>query len=82
MAFRWRADDGPILNAGLVALKLSRGSGPILLKILYFCDFPGGGGGPPCPPSGSAHDAMVLCSLTFHTRSLNPKSVHRDKNNC
>ena len=25
-AFRWRADDGPILNAGLVALRFFRGS--------------------------------------------------------
>ena len=25
-------------------------------KKLYFCDFPGGGSGPPVPPSGSAHD--------------------------
>ena len=25
-AFRWRADDGPILNAGLVALRFSTGS--------------------------------------------------------
>ena len=31
MAFRWRADDGPTLNAGLVALCFSRGSGPVLL---------------------------------------------------
>ena len=25
-AFRWRADDGPILNAGLVVLRFFRGS--------------------------------------------------------
>ena len=31
MAFRWRADGGPTLNAGLVALWLFRGSGPVLL---------------------------------------------------
>ena len=39
MAFRWRADDGPTLNAGLVAL--------CFLGNLYVCDFFffwGGGG--------------------------------------
>ena len=34
MAIRWRADDGPTLIAGLVALCFSRGSGPVLLKNL------------------------------------------------
>ena len=29
MAFRWHADNGPKLNAGLVALWLFRGSGPV-----------------------------------------------------
>ena len=49
MAFRWRGDDGPILNAGLVALRFFRGSGPLLLINHDFCDFSGGGGvsGPP-----------------------------------
>ena len=31
MAFRWRADDGTILNAGLVGLLFFRGSGLELL---------------------------------------------------
>ena len=36
----WRADDGPALNAGLVALWFFRGSGPILQKKIYiFCVF-------------------------------------------
>ena len=50
MAFRWRADDGPTLNAGLVACDL-RVSGPVLLRNpIFFCNFPGGGGGGnPCP---------------------------------
>ena len=39
---RWRADNGPKLNAGLVALLFLRGSGPVLLRNLYFS----GGGGP------------------------------------
>ena len=48
MTFRWRAHDDPTLNAGFVALCIFRGSGPVVL--LYFCDFPGGGSGPPAPP--------------------------------
>ena len=31
MAFCWRTDDAPTLNAGLVDLFFSRGSGPVLL---------------------------------------------------
>ena len=32
IAFRWRADDGPTLNADLVALWFFRGSGPVLVR--------------------------------------------------
>ena len=32
MAFRWHADNGPTLNAGLVALLFLRGSSPVLLR--------------------------------------------------
>ena len=46
--FRWRADDGQILNDGLVALWFFRRSGPVLLKkqhyILWFFSGPY-----PCP---------------------------------
>ena len=37
---------------------LIRGSQPVLLRNLYFCNFSVGGGGvqTPCPPSGSAHE--------------------------
>ena len=49
MVFRWRADDDPTLNAGLVALRFFRGSGPLLLENPIFCDF-SGGARPPCPP--------------------------------
>ena len=64
MAFRWRADDGPTLNAGLVACDL-RVSGPVLLRNpIFFCNFPWGGGGggaePPVPTSGSAHDRIMF----------------------
>ena len=44
MAFRWRVDDGPALNAGLVALRFFRGSRPILLENPIFLKFFRGGG--------------------------------------
>ena len=53
-AFRWRADDGPTLNTGLVALWFFRGSRPVLLENPIFLWFFKGGGGhdllPPPPP--------------------------------
>ena len=56
MVFRWRADGGPTVNAGLVALWFYRASGPVLLRNPIFCNFSGGGGLVPCPPtSGSAN---------------------------
>ena len=72
MAFRWRADDGPTLNAGLVASRFFRGSGPKLLRTLYFCNFPGGGG-PPAPPPPPLDPHMYepsqkkLCRVTLKT---------------
>ena len=39
MAFRWRADDGPRLNSGFVALWFFRGSGPVLLRNPVFLWF-------------------------------------------
>ena len=36
IAFRWRANDGPKLNAGLVALRFFRGSRPVLLRNSIF----------------------------------------------
>ena len=56
MTFRWRADDGPTLNAGLVALYIFRGSTSIAKKP-YFVIFQGGSPEPlpRPPPSGSAH---------------------------
>ena len=60
MAFRRRADDGPTLNAGLVALCFLWGSGPVLLRNPIFCDFSGGkGSGPPVLLSGSAHGLRI-----------------------
>ena len=42
----------PMMNNGLVALRLFRRSGQVLLKNpIYFCDFSGDeGSGPPVPP--------------------------------
>ena len=45
MAIRWRADDDPILNAGLVALSFFRGSRPVLLRNPICLRFLSGGGG-------------------------------------
>ena len=43
MSFRWRDDDGPTLNAGLVASWFFRGIGPVLLGNQKLCDFSGKG---------------------------------------
>ena len=50
MAFRWRADDGPKLNAGLVALWFFSGSGPVLLRNPTFLWFFRGVSDPLSPP--------------------------------
>ena len=53
MAFCWQADDGPTLNAGLIALWFFRGSGPVLQGnriFLWFFRGGGGGGLDPLPP--------------------------------
>ena len=79
MAFRWRADDGQTLNAGLVAAIFQEIRTCI---ALYFCDFSGGGGGgggsgPPVPPSGSALGLAKLwlfLSLLWHISYLIPIS--------
>ena len=52
----WCANDGLTLNAGLVALWFFKGSRPVCLDTLYFCDFSEGGSWPQVHPSGSAHD--------------------------
>ena len=52
----WRADDGPLLNAGWVALWFSGDPDQYWSETLYFCDFSRArGGGGPDPYSGSAH---------------------------
>ena len=48
----WRADNGPTLNAGLVALWFCRRSGPVLLRNSnFFVIFQGGGADPLSPLS-------------------------------
>ena len=64
-AFRWRADNGPTLNARLVACDFSGDLDQSLLRNHIFVDFKGGVR-TPCPPTGSAHDNQgsvlkVLC---------------------
>ena len=44
--FRWRADNGPTLNAGLVACDFSGDLDQYCFKTLFFMIFKGGGGGP------------------------------------
>ena len=53
-AFRWRADDDPTLNAGLVAAIYQGNRTCIARKLHIFCDF--SGGPDPLSPSGSAHE--------------------------
>ena len=55
MAFGWRADDGRILNAGLVAAILQGIQTCIARKSYIFVIFQGGEPGPPVPPFGSVH---------------------------
>ena len=63
-AFHWRANDGPTLNAGLVALCFVRGSRPVLLRTPIFCDVSGRESGPPLPtPSGSAHVSYLNVNM-------------------
>ena len=67
MAFRWRADDGPALNAGLVLQVIMTNFAwkPYIFVIfqgggggLYFCVFQGGGG--PDPLSSSTMDPRMI----------------------
>ena len=54
MAFRWRADDGPTLNAGLVAVIFQGIRTCIASKSYIFVIFEVDVR-TPCPASGSAH---------------------------
>ena len=65
MAFHWRTDDGPKLNAGSTPLLFFRRSGSILLRYPIFCDFSRGIRAPCAPPSGSAHVFLIFFSSNF-----------------
>ena len=49
MAFRWRADDGPLLNAGLVAVVFQGIRTSIAKEPYIFVIFQGGGPDPLSP---------------------------------
>ena len=68
MAFRWPADDGPTLNAGLVVCCFQGFQTSIAKKPYIFVIFQGGPD--PCPPSGSTH----VCS-TFSANKVK-KKIH------
>ena len=68
MVFRWRADDGPTLNTGLVAWRFFRGSGPVLVSNPIFLWFFRGGGSdslPPTPPPPL--DSPMIEEFAGHT---------------
>ena len=68
MAFHWCADDGRTWDAGLVAMWIFRGSGPVLLRNPILCDFSGGGVQthcPPLPPLWIHHVFAGLCQRYF-----------------
>ena len=79
----WRADNGPTLNAGLVALWFFRRSGPVLLRNPnFFVIFQGVW--TPCPPSGSAHDNQgsvlkVPCQTCGNIGDITSKKYAEEK---
>ena len=58
MAFHSRANGGPTLIAGFLALWFFRGSGPVLIRNQIFCNFSGGGSGP--SPSSLLINAWLI----------------------
>ena len=96
IAFRWRANDGTILNAGLVALLFFRGSGPVLLRYPIFCDLSGNPDplSPPLDPpmclfpvklpyNGLAQDMkkkQVSTIRKYHNHTLQPNQPNRSEN--
>ena len=78
-AFNWpssacqrRVDYGITLNVAFVALRFSRGSGPVLQRNpIDFVIFQGGGPHAP-PPSGSAHVCCCLYLLPLRGVLIGP----------
>ena len=59
MAFHWRGDDGPTLNAGLVAIWFSGDPKKPYIFVIFQ------GVRTPCLPSGSARVLVLQVSLLF-----------------
>ena len=53
------------IESWLGSFVILRGSGPVLLKKLYFCDFPGGGSDPLHPPPPSLEPRMDCTCYCF-----------------
>ena len=65
IAFRWQADGGQTLNAGLVAVLFQGIRTSIAKEPCSFAIYPGEGVRTPCPPpSGSAH-GMLMFTIPF-----------------
>ena len=79
MAFRCRADGGPTLNAGLVALWFYWGYGPVLLRNRIFCDFTGGVR-TPSPPTPCAFAHIIAVNLSVCIVRLSIKQGPTKKN--
>ena len=66
-AFRWRDDDGPLMNTDLVALCFFQGILTSIAKKPYiFRFFLGGGSRPPAPPPPPLDPYMTLAIITFN----------------
>ena len=76
MAFGWRADDGPTLNAGLVAFVNFRGIWVSIAKkpCSYVINQGGRKSGTPFPPLDpriiSAHAAIIISKVNYNLASL------------
>ena len=70
MVFCWHADDDPILNYGLAALRFLRRSRLVLIRNPIFCDFSVGGPDHLSPPSGSAHETSFFQYIELRCRKL------------
>ena len=83
MVFRWRANDGPTLNAGLIDVILQRIRTRIAKKPYIFCDFSwgGGGGGSRSPPVShlDLRMAYIYAQLSFKCKSTCWRLLKQEK---
>ena len=88
MAFRWRADDGPTLNAGLVhcSCVIFQGIRTSIAKKPYTFVILGGMGPDPCPPlvprMGPFPDFIVCSFITQETHGQSLKCGEELQNQC